>query len=281
LLALYRRTLAFTIKRTDPPPGTAADFPPARIAATFESLPASLADGADARFVAAATALPCVTVPALGGVTARLDVVLEPRARYDVRLVAAPVSDPDATEMLVSVTNFIASRYASPRALLDALGLLDAAASPVLPHDAVVDDAVRRGALVLGDAALDATLVSLGLDPWPLATRPRVVALWRGAPNWTFEGLLIEADEAIVRPGRLAVATITVDGRPLTVVRQSSSGARVLAAPASSLHLAAESVIDVALTSSPLGADGQPVHETIRGTRRILNRPRMDYQEVP
>ena len=185
-------------------------------------------------------------------------------------------------DVLVAVTNFVASRYASPRDLLDALGFTTPGASPVLPHDAIVEAPAPHGAssFVAGDTALDATLVELGLDPWPLASRPRVVALWQVGESWTFEGLLIEADEAITRPGRLAVDAVTVGGVALDVVRASSSGARLLFTPSAPVLLAAENVIDVELASTTTDTAGIPATAVVSGARRLLGQPRMAYAEV-
>ena len=284
LLDLYERTLSFSIQRTDPPPGTAAQYPSVLMNPTYVGIPRERMNAADDRFVAAAATLPCVDLPAIGGTTAVLgeDVSLEPRARYDVRL-AAPSTETGTSEVLIEVVNFIASRYASPAELLAALGCVDPI-SPILPNDAIIAAEPPRGAtsLLTGDAALDATLVELGLDPWPLAVRPRVVALWRpaGELEWHFEGVLIEADEAVVRDGRLTVETITLGSRPLDVVRVSSSGARLLATPSEPLTLAAEDVLTVALASITPTTAGTTVTDTVVGSRRILDRPRLAYQEL-
>jgi hypothetical protein len=284
LLACYRRVLAFSIKRTDPPPGSAASgaYPYVPLSPTYGSLPADLMAPADARMSAAAAALTCVDLPALGGTTARLDAVLEPRARYDLRVVAAPAGQPDSAEVPVALTNFVASRYAGPADLLAALGLTADEASPTLPQDALITAEPPRGAasLVVGDAALDATLAAIGLDPWPLPARPRVVALWRlDASSWIFDGVLIEADEAVVRPGRLAVDTVTVGAAVLDVVRVSSAGARLLAAPSTPQRLPAETVLEVSLASTTTGLDGSAFATTVRGSRRLLGRPGLVYQE--
>lgn len=285
LLELYDRVLACSLQRTDPPPGAAADYGRVMLTPEYGALAPSRRDPADDRFGAAVAALPCVEMPALGGTTATLggDFTLEPRARYDLRLVATPRLAPQSSDVLVTVVNFAASRYASPRELLTALGCTDPDPSPVLPHDALLAAAPPRGAasFLAGDTAFDTTLSELGLDPWPLATQPRLVALWRGqAPGWTFEGLLVEADEAIERPGRLAVDTVTVDGTGLDVVRRSTSGARLLLSPPTPLVLGAENSIEIVLTSTVTLSDGLQVTETVTGTRRLLGQPRLAYQEL-
>lgn len=284
LLELYGRRLTFSIQRTDPPLGTAEQYPSRLMNPSYVGVPRERMNAADDRFVAAAATLPCVDLPAIGGTTAVLgeDVSLEPRARYDVRL-AAPSTETGTSEVLIAVVNFIASRYASPAELLAALGCADPI-SPILPNDAIVAAEPPRGetSLLAGDAALDATLVELGLDPWALAVRPRVVALWRpaGGLEWHFEGVLIEADEAVVRDGRLAVETITLGSRPLDIVRISSSGTRLLATPSEPLTLAPEDVLTVALTSITPTTAGTTVTDTVVGSRRILDRPRLAYQEL-
>ena len=284
LLALYGRELAFTVQRTDPPPGSAGSYGPVVARPVYRPLDADRLGASDARLADAVAALPCVELPALGGVTAMVgdDVNLEPRARYDLRL-GAMASGPDASgDVLVAVTNFVASRYASPRDLLDALGLTDPDPSPVLPHDAIVVAEPPRGAgaFVAGDAAFDATLAELGLDPWPLPNRPRVVALWQPGAPWSFVGLLLEADEAIERPGRLHVESVTAGGAPLDVVRQSSSGARVLATSATAVSLDAEDLVAVALSSTTVDGGGVARTVPVSGTRRLLDQPRLAYAEV-
>ena len=187
---------------------------------------------------------------------------------------AAPSTTVGAAEVQIAVVNFIASRYTSPAELLAALGCT-ARTSPILPHDAVVAAEPPRGqgSLLAGDTALDATLADLGLDPWPLAVRPRMVALWRPAAPWHFEGVLIEADEAIVRDGRLDVDQITVGSQHLEVVRISSSGARLLATPSQPLTLAAEDALTVVLASTAVNTDGVARTDPVGGRRRILDRP--------
>lgn len=284
LLELYDRALSFTVQRTDPPAGTADRHGRLLMQPSYVMLDPGRMNAADTRFRAAAAALPCVDLPAIGGTTAVLgdDIALEPRARYDLRL-AASRTEPPMADVQIAVVNFIASRYASPAELLVALGCTDVT-SPILPSDAIVVAEPPRGAaaLIAGDADLEATLVDLGLDPWPLAARPRIVALWRpnGPAAWHFEGVLIEADEAIVRDGRLAVDAITVGAETLDVVRISSSGARLLATASAPLTLAAEDVLALALVSTAPTVAGTTATETITGSRRILDRPRVVYQEL-
>ena len=279
LLALYDRELSFTIQRTDPPPGSAARYGPVGMSPNYGALPIAMMNPADARFVEAAAALPCVDLPAMGGTTAALggDVLLEPRAHYDLRLAA--------TSTTIGVADITRQRHQLPGVALRVTGRPARGPglhpgptdvpSPVLPYDAIVATEPPRGAasFVTGDAAFDATLADLGLDPWPLAAARR--ASWRcGAPagaEWSFEGLLIEADEAIVRPGRLAVDTISVGPAAgpaiaLDVVRLSSSGARILATPAASASLTAEEVLTVALASTTTGADGVSSTVTVTGS---------------
>ena len=251
----------------------------------FRALDASRLGACDGRFAAAVATLACVELPAFGGTTAVLgdDVILEPHARYDLRL-SAVASDPDASgDVLVAVTNFVASpvrlrrvtcstRSGSPTRTLRRCCRTTRSSAPNRP--------AARARSWRADAAFDATLAELGLDPWPLPTRPRVVALWRPGAPWSFVGLLLEADEPIERSGRLHVDSVTVGGATLDVVRQSSSGARVLATPVNAVTLDAEDIVAVVLSSTTVDSGGVAHSDPVGGTRRLLDQPRLAYAEV-
>ena len=140
LLGCYDQTLSFSVRRTDPPPGGGGVAAHQSPTPTYRPLPAALSEPGDARFVAAAAALPCVQLPPLGGTAARLDVVLEPRAHYDLVLSASAATGTDDSP--IAVVNFATSRYGSPTDLLDALGLRSVT-DPVLPYNAVVGEPRR------------------------------------------------------------------------------------------------------------------------------------------
>lgn len=160
---------------------------------------------ADFRLVEAAVAAPCIgKPPALGASSVSVSADLEPRSEYDLLLNTAPKTVGAFPEVQVARSHFRTSRYRNPAGLLAALGF----AAPIglaMPTDAIATAPLAAGALELGDAALDAALATLGLDPWPLPAAPRTSAIWlrpaaAGQP-WRLAAVLVEADEPVWRPG--------------------------------------------------------------------------------
>jgi hypothetical protein len=87
--------------------------------------------------------------------------------------------------------------------MLAALGFGSPGIRP--PTDAIVTGTVAPGPMEIGDAALDAALTTLGMDPWPLPAAPRTTVLWQRPANpgdpWQVVGALVEADEPVWRAG--------------------------------------------------------------------------------
>jgi len=101
--------------------------------------------------------------------------------------------------------------------------------------------AIRAGAQLMpgsvegDDAAFDAFLDTLGMDGWPVATRPRVSLLWReDPPRWRCAGVLIESPEPIHRPGRFEIRALRLRmgsaaaGIQFDIKRRDRSGSRLL-----------------------------------------------------
>jgi tetratricopeptide (TPR) repeat protein len=82
----------------------------------------SAKDVADAYFDASLQLAPCINPKVTtGGVTAALTAALEPRADYDLLLVAPPLADLTSDQILISRGHFETSRYRNPTQMLKAL----------------------------------------------------------------------------------------------------------------------------------------------------------------
>lgn len=265
LLGKYGRTLAVRIRRTDPPAGTVDAGQQALpdlgqgVPATWEPLPIEALQPLQRRLQDLATRAPCLKVPRFDGSTLVVRPTLVPGAAYEIQLAAPLLSAPGAADAPLFAQALIrASRYASPRALLDALGLTDPLPAPFLPSEVAVTAPVPGTPLLDDDRALEDTLAVLGLDPWPAPREPRVVLLMQPGTPFRLVGVLLEAEEPLHRPGRLelqqaSLHRLAANGAPvleaaLSVVRRDRSGTRLLLAPVSPLPIdAASRLLDVTL----------------------------------
>lgn len=201
---------------------------------------------------------------------------LAPRAAYDLLMVAPPVDDLDADAVLIARSHFTTSRYAGPEAMLAAMGLaLDGSTDPRLPLDALVrpmavpaGDAQGDGQ---GDAAFESLLQALGLDPWPLPPAPRPVALWQETGgSFRLAGIMLESDEPMDRPGRMAISSVAVGGVALVRAVRNAAATRAIWLAATPFTPADPDVIAIGLD------DGG----TARLGRRALRRlPRLALQQ--
>ena len=176
------------------------------------------------------------------GATASVLTPLEPERWYEVYIRAkASGGDPDGT--LPGIT-FRTSRWRSPEQMLTALGFSDPAA-PALPTGVVNGDleiptvTLPGGGSIAGDdIAFQQALSALGLDGWPIATKPRASRLWTRAASggWLFAGIMLESPEPIHRPGRLELdpngPTLAMGasgaGVRFGAIRTDRSGSRLL-----------------------------------------------------
>ena len=108
----------------------------------------------------------------MGGASLAVKAEMAPDADYDLKVVALEGTD----RAVVRATRFHTSRYARPRALVDALGYTSRRCRPFLPDDFLLADGVTlpAGAFVEGDAALDTALAAIDAETLPLpdAQRP-------------------------------------------------------------------------------------------------------------
>lgn len=228
--------------------------------------------------VEAAAASPCVPPTSLGGTAVEVQAALSPDKAYDLLLVAHPrAGDADA---VVQRWHFRTSRWHDVDEVLRAIGLPAGDPTGVTPDDVLLP-AQWPGiaAIRYDDAAFDAALTGLGLDPWPLSPRPRTTTLWvppdsgSGRTQWALAGVLLEAPEPIVRNGRIDVGA-TVGAAGLGHVRSTAGGTRVLLAPASVVVPAAADALSVTLADSLRG-------RTATGGALLLGGPRTVRREVP
>ncbi len=214
LVEKYDRILQVKVLHTTPPPGSlhaALPHVPGDVHILDVTVSANWTVDtlawfqADLRLIQAAQAAPCIGgAPSLGSASVTVSANLEPRQEYDLLLNTAPKVVGAFPEVPVARSHFRTSRYRNPTGLLRALGFFDPL-GVVTPTDAIAAAALPPAALAIGDAALDAALTTLGLDPWPLPAGPRTTVIWlapagAGQP-WRIAAALIEADEPVWRAG--------------------------------------------------------------------------------
>ncbi|MGH8583581.1 MAG: hypothetical protein ACREWG_12520 [Gammaproteobacteria bacterium] len=143
LLELYDRTLVIEVRRTDPPPQATPEtlttaLEPIAVEMEWMDQPQMLAVEGDRRLNAAVLTAPCLprTGAPFGGASLAVTAALEPNAAYDLTVIAPIGSD----RPVVRATRFQTSRYADPRALIQALGYRIGAKSPYLPDDLLIPD---------------------------------------------------------------------------------------------------------------------------------------------
>ncbi len=224
LLSKYGRALIIRVVHTNPPAGsrrgvtTAAGLP-----STYVIVPsAELLGAADSRLVAAALRAPCIAAtPNTGGSRADVAVTLQANSEYDVILVA----EKPGADVVIARAHFRTSRYPSPRGLLDALGFTTPNTGPV-PFDFMVADpaaTLPTGTSLGDDAAFEAALRALGMDPWPVPAEPRVTAVWTGSAGaWRLAAILVESPEPLQRGARLPHVPLFDDAPPSLRVTQAT-----------------------------------------------------------
>lgn len=290
LLEQYGRELLIDLRRTDPPPTSPATPPDTPLVATptdilWQVLPLALQPVGQQRLNAAVLEAPCLgEIPPFGGASVAATGPLEPDADYDLRVLAPRTSGME-DDAVVLATRFRTSRYASPRALLDALGYPDTHTAPYLPDDLIVPDgaALPAGTLEEGDVALDAALAALDANTLALPLHaPKSYVFWRvdAGGAWTLEGLLIDSleplkrERTVVEAGasvpsvgtRCAPSHALVGASRLDPVRANASWTRVLLVPAAPLSLARG--VDLTLSLHLDTSDGP-----IGGGRRLRGVP--------
>ncbi len=280
LLAKYGRTLSLKLRRTDPPAsslagpgGLGGSLPPPLVPITVVvgKLDKFLLEPSDLLLVNAAEDAPCLDAPAVGGRTLDITAPLEPDADYDLLLVAPPVATPASDNVLITRGHFHTSRYAAPAAMLAAMALpVSGNPDPRLPTDALVLPGLPAAIATPNDADFETILRALGLDPWPLPSLPRVVALWSKTAPFRLHGIMLETDEPLERPGRMSVASIVIAGTSLQKTVANTATTRMIWMAATPLLLAGDAVISVDVLDR--GA-------TITGRRSILRLPRLAFLE--
>lgn len=310
LVGKYDRLLQVKVLHTRPEPGSMHGTP-AHVAGELHPLDVTIGVAwqittdawfdADQRFIDAGADAACLDgVPAVGSSQVSVSAKLEPRSEYDLLLVSVPkVVDPAKTEDVIERTHFRTSRYANPAGLLKGLGF-DTPIGLDMPYDAIISATLPGSGVTDTDAALDAALTTLGLDPWPLPGFPRTTVLWQqpagaGQP-WRLAGVLLEADEPIYRagfktgaknegavPARLDIQSLQLrrkDGDTATVLGsltlrvRNSSGARVLLMADTPLTLAAGHLHDLRMQMKERGVAGAV------GQIPLLDRPLTVAQEL-
>lgn len=215
LLARYGYAFELSVRRTDPPPQPEGAPPfPLEVALIQQwfGLPPVMLDLADQRVHEALDEASCVEpVPEGGSVGLRAE--LDPRAEYDI-IVSAVHSNPDQTRY-IKRGHFKTSRYRDVGGLLEAMGFpvtgrgelggieipTGAEASPIFPFDFIAEAAPLTSVELGNDAALDAALTAIGMDPWPLPSGPATVLIWlRADDKWLLAAVLLDSDESMMRP---------------------------------------------------------------------------------
>jgi hypothetical protein len=231
MAAKYGRKIELQIRRTDPPPGqTQSGFVDWKLLdhELVHLLDLTQLPAVDQRWNAGVRALAIQADPCQApevGATALAPVQLEPRAHYELRLIALKTNNAADAPVEIARSVFTTSHYNGPADLLADPGF--GGAAPVRELPVTVTGALP--ALADGDAVQEAALRALGIDPWPIARGPGLYSLWELAgQQMLLRGLLVELDEPIHRPDRLRVVAMTAGGLPLPAISRSSGGTRIL-----------------------------------------------------
>lgn len=292
LLEQYGRTLAIEIRRTDPKPQSTpaaldAVIAPLEVTLVWLALPDAMQPVGYQLIHEALKEAPCLSgTGPMGGASVAVTAALEPEADYDLNVVANEGSD----RAVVLATRFRTSRYASPAAMLDALGYGATATGLFLPDDLIVPDeaVLPAGGFVEGDAALDAALAAIDVETLALPERePKSYVLWRfdaTTTSWRVEGLLVDSLEPMKReltvivggvatPGvRIAPASAAVGAHAMTLYRANSRWTRVWLRPAAPFGVPASPEPTLSLAfSTPQG--------TVSGSRRLRPVPSLLERE--
>lgn len=291
LVDRYGRELVLEVKRTDPPPQPdAAAMDVAVFPALIEIIKVkgvqSVIARAEQRINDAVRDAPCLPDgPAVGGQSIGGRWKLAPNAMYDFNLLAVRKGAPPAARdpVLVNATRFKTSRYATPAALLEAIGFTATGTSPVPPEELLLDDAMTlpAGGLVVSDGDMAAALAAIGADTLPLpGDRPRTITLWRrSGGSYRIVGFLLDSPEPMRRDAavvvgnaavdsvRVAPDRLTVGGSTFLPVRATLNWTRVLFATTSPAAPAEGAELALRLRVAPGG--------TLTGRRTLRARPLM------
>jgi hypothetical protein len=235
LAKAYGFDLKVAIRRVDRP-GPSYALPKLLTPIWSFALDKSFLNDTDARRLKYAVESAC-SVPKPGTTGTVLE-PLEPEALYEL-YVFAKANDAGVADGRLPGVTFRTSRWRGSADMLAGLGFTVGGhvTQPVMMGDLHVDvtsfDVARTE---IGDPALQAALLQLGLDGWPVATTPRVSRLWTlQAPDaWLFAGLMVESPEPIHRPGRLELQGLTLSmghtgsGVKFDVQLRDRSGSRII-----------------------------------------------------
>jgi hypothetical protein len=246
LLQMYGRAMVFKLRRTDPRCGTLvkdgqnfqtpADLP---MQLGWAEVPVNQLPLSDQWLAEPQKFAPCVSGHGPRGQQAVITATLEPEAEYDLLLSAPPAANPKPDQVLIARAHFRSSRYADPKAMLEALGLRSGKANPMRPHDLFV--AQVFGAQVLNDEKqlqndrnLEQMLRTLGLDPLPVPRRPRMSLVWEPqGSSFRLCGVVVDCDEPTCRgkrmqPGLLQLLRPNQAALSFGLLRSSATGTRLL-----------------------------------------------------
>lgn len=278
LLGKYNRLLGLKLRRTDPPAGSRVETatPDEPITTTIGDLAIQYLALSDLRMVVASQGTlidpPCAQPFPPEGTHISIDADLEPDASYDLLLCAPPVATPLSDDVLIARAHFHTSHYRSPAEMMAALGFPAGGTSPFPPQEVIVDTDLPATPVLADDRTFDEALGALGLDPWPLAQRPRTTVLWRlVAGTWLVAGVLLETNEALERGDRMGDLRITLDATPFVAARSNAATTRVLFAPAAPAAVVPGSVLT--LTVRDRASD-------LSGTRTVVAAQPMVVEEV-
>jgi hypothetical protein len=214
------------IRRTDKaepdPPGP---YPPTW---TYATNPAFLTPADRVRYDFA-LASPCPQPTP--GATASVSLPLAPEAWYEIYIQASPEDDLWYAPGRLPGVTFRTSRWRTPQQMFAGLGwtiMPGAGGQSVTIGDLAVEatPAVATLPAATSDQAFISALAALGANDWPVANAPRLSRLWSAKDDhWRFAGLLVESPEPIIRPGRVSVDGLALEGMdvPFTLHRDRAA----------------------------------------------------------
>jgi hypothetical protein len=177
----------------------------------------------------------------LGGVAP-----LATRATYQLAVAVTPVGPAPPAQNLPGII-FTTSRYRGPGDQFAHLGFGSPAGSP--QGNLIAASASLPPMAGSSDGSFDAALSALGQPGWPLTRDGRTSVVWvRDGAGLACIGVLLESPEPLVRPGRLSLDRLAINGAVAPLHFSDSAGCRHLFAVAAPIPMATGTAVDLVVS---------------------------------
>lgn len=234
LARLYGYRLELQCHRTDGPPRSHENPTPWAVVLNprwCDLIDPGILDTLGQRYLTEVNPAQSCPVPKSGTSLKASTDALQPLATYQLNVAVVPnhvdgYPDRPPAKPLPGIT-FSTSRYRSPDHQLADLGF---GSSPGHPDGHLIVTPAVPAAPQTSDAGFAAALTALGLEGWPLPNGSgRTSLLWTADAR--IAGVLVESPEPLVRPNRLDLNTLQVNGVPFGTKYSDSSRCRHLFLP--------------------------------------------------